>query len=187
MVIQSRWLVNEKETRSKKRDIALKPRLDYATELVDTMLQILTQKRFNLDKNNAHLYAQIKESKYISNEFQKQLRIELEISRVVESLRQVRRCLDSVYVLGNILSVLTPSISIIRRARSQLYELIPETDIPLGELAVLLGSLIIDTAHLTNAIVDFEKANRQSEDLLAEAKLIADSKIYKQFPNVDFL
>ena len=73
MVIQSRWLVNEKETRSKKRDIALKPRLDYATELVDTMLQILTQKRFNLDKNNAHLYAQIKESKYISNEFQKQL------------------------------------------------------------------------------------------------------------------
>ena len=186
MVVQSKWMVSEEGTNPVRQAITLKPRLDCATNLVDKILEVLVKKRLDLDRKNLNLYAQINDNKH-KIEFQSQMLSEIEISRSIESLRQARRCLDSVFGLGNILLALAPTIPIVRTVRSQLFELIPETDTSLGELSLLLGSLIVDVGHLTGAIIDFDEANQQSVRLLDEAKLIADSKIYKQFPNVDFL
>ena len=62
----------------------------------------------------------------------------------------------------------------------------PALDFQLGELSLLIGGIIIDAAHLASSNLDFCVANAVSRRLLDEAKLIADSKIYKQFPNLDF-
>jgi len=186
MSVQPKCQVNHVTTNTIMRTSTLKPRLDYATALVDKTLDILIQKRSELRKINLSLYA--KTNKGIpTSEFKEKLVYELEISRAIESLRQSRRCLDSVFGLGNIILVLAPTISIVRTVRSRLFGLFVDTDVSLGELSLVLGGLIIDAGHLTGANLDFEEANRQSCILLDEAKLIADSKIYKQFPNVDFL
>ncbi|MGI0010649.1 MAG: hypothetical protein ACREAE_04535, partial [Nitrosopumilaceae archaeon] len=177
--------MSDETTNTIMRASTLKPRLDYATTLVDKILDTLIQKRFELSKTNLEFYAKTNEGIAIS-EFKEKLVSELEVSRAIESLRQARRCLDSVFGLGNIIIVLAPTISIVRTVRSQLYGLLADTDVSLGELSLILGGLIIDAGHLTGANLDFEEANRQSCQLLDEAKLIADSKIYKQFPNVDF-
>ena len=63
----------------------------------------------------------------------------------------------------------------------------PQADSQFGELSLVLGGLIIDAGQLTSANLDFGVANKESSRLLDEAKLIADSKIYKQFPQVDLL
>jgi hypothetical protein len=186
MYVQSKWIVSDETTNTIIRASTLKPRLDYATTLVDKILDTLVQKRFELSKTNLALYTKTNDGILISN-FKEKLVSELEISRAIESLRQARRCLDSVFGLGNIILVLAPTISIVRTVRSQLYGLLADTDVSLGELSLVLGGLIIDAGHLTGANLNFEEANRQSCRLLYEAKLIADSKIYKQFPNVDFL
>ena len=168
------------------RASTLKPRLDYAVTLVDRIFDILIQKRFELSKINLALYAKTNEHTN-NSEFKEQLESELEISHAIESLRQARRCLDSVFGLGNIPLVLAPTVSIVRTVRSQLCGLLADTDVFLGELSLVLGGLIIDAGQLTGANLDFEAANQQSCRLLDEAKLIANSKIYKQFPNVDFM
>ena len=186
MSVQSKWVVSNEATNAIMRASTLKPRLDYATTLVDRILNTLVQKRHDLSKTNLTLYAKTNEDTN-NLEFKEKLASELEISRAIESLRQARRCLDSVFGLGNIILVLAPTISIVRTVRSQLYGLLADTDVSLGELSLILGGLIIDAGHLTGANLDFKEANRQSCRLLDEAKLIADSKIYKQFPNVDFL
>lgn len=186
MYVQSKWIVNNEATNTIIRASTLKPRLDYAATLVDTILDTLVKKRFELSKTNLVLYTKTKESKTRSD-FKENLASELEVSHAIESLRQARRCLDSVFGLGNIILVLAPMISIVRTVRSQLYGLLAETDVSLGELSLVLGGLIIDAGQLTGANLDFKEANKQSCRLLDEAKLIADSKIYKQFPNVDFL
>jgi hypothetical protein len=185
MVTESRWIVNDEAKNQITRASTLKPRLDYAAELVDEILDILNQKKFDLNKNNLKLYEKTKESKYSLTEFEKQLSFQSEISWAVESLRQVRRCLDSVFGLGNIILVLAPTISIGRIIRSQMLGIFPAADSQFGELSLVLGGLIIDAGQLTNANLDFDLANRESSRLLDEAKLIVDSKIYKQFPNVD--
>ena len=186
MSIQPKWEINHVTTDTIMRASTLKPRLDYATTLVDKTLDILIQKRSELSKINLSLYAKANKGITVL-EFKEKLVYELEISRAIESLRQARRCLDSVFGLGNIMSVLAPTISIVRTVRSQLFGLLVDTDVYLGDLSLILGGLVIDGGHLTGANLDFEDANRQSCLLLDEAKLIADSKIYKQFPNVDFL
>ncbi|HSB56877.1 MAG TPA: hypothetical protein VLD38_03585 [Nitrosopumilaceae archaeon] len=183
---QSNFEVNTVTTDNIIRASTLKPRLDYATNLVDAILDILVQKKYELSKTNLSSHAKINESISVS-EFKEHLEPELGISYAIESLRQSRRCLDSVFGLGNIMLVLAPTISIVRTVRSQLFGLLAETDVFLGELSLVLGGLIIDAGQLTGANLDFQEANRQSCRLLDEAKLIADSKIYKQFPNVDFL
>lgn len=186
MVIQSKWVTSDETTNQTTRAITIKPRLDYAASLVDDMLDILTQKRSDLDKNNLPLYVQMNETKFTSEEFQNKMRLEIEISRAIEALRQTRRCIDSVFGLGNVPLVVSPTISIVRTVRSKLFGLIPEIDASLGELSLVLGGVIIDTGHLTSTTLDFEEANLKSARLLDEAKLIADSKICKQFPNLDF-
>ncbi len=186
MFAQSKWIVTDNTTNTIIRATTLKPRLDYAATLVDMILDTLVQKRFELGKTNMILYTKTNKGA-LDSDFKETLASELEISRAIESLRQARRCLDSVFGLGNIILVLAPTISIVRTVRSQLYGLLADTDVSLGELSLILGGLIIDAGQLTGANIDFEEANRQSCRLLDEAKLIADSKIYKQFPNVDSL
>ncbi len=185
MVIQSKWIVNNETKNQIIRASTLKPRLDYAINLVDKMLEVLVHKKFELDKNNLKLYAKEKSHTYKSAELQAQLNYEIEISFAVEALRQVRRLLDSVFGLGNIMITLSPTVSIVRTIRSHLFCLFPETDAMLGELALVLGGMMIDAGQLVGGRLDFEEANHKSSRLLDEAKLIADSKIYKQFPNLD--
>ena len=169
---QSKWVIENQSKSQLVRASTIKPRIDYATEIVDSLLDVLVQHRHDVTQNNIDLY--------------KQVRYELELSYTIESLRQIRRSLDCIVGLGNVPTVLSPTISVVRTIRSKLLALMPAMDFQLGELSLLLGGIIIDAAHLGSTTLDFAKANEVSSRLLDEAKLIADSKINKQFPNLDF-
>lgn len=186
MVIRSKWIVEDEIANRIVRTSTIKPRIDYAAEIVDKALEILGQKKLELDGSNMDLYKKSNCSKDFVETFQKQVKSELEISFAVESLRQVKRSLDSIVGLGNVSTVLSPTISIVRTVRSRLFLLLPVLDSQLGELSLLLSGIIVDAAHLAGTCLDFGLSNEISERLLDEAKLIADSKIYKQFPNLDF-
>ncbi|HLC24513.1 MAG TPA: hypothetical protein VJJ25_02665 [Nitrosopumilaceae archaeon] len=84
--MQSKWQVNHVTTDTIMRASTLKPRLDYATALVDKTLDMLIQKRSELRKINLSLYAKTNNGIPIS-EFKEKLVYELEISRAIESLR----------------------------------------------------------------------------------------------------
>jgi len=182
-----KWTVNDETQNQVTRASTLSPRLDYAAQLVDKILEALIQRKFELHISTLSLYTKKKENTCTSLEFERQLNIELEIFRAVEALRQIRSHIDSVFGLGNIIQVLAPTISIVRTIRSRLLFLFPVTDLVLGELSLVLGGLMIDSGQLTGAKLDFQEANNESTKLLDEAKLIADSKISKQFPNLDLL
>ncbi|MGQ0794985.1 MAG: hypothetical protein ACT4N5_02215 [Nitrosopumilaceae archaeon] len=168
------------------RTSTLKPRLEYAMLLVDKILDILNQNRSEIRRINQSIYERSNKNS-LNSEFKERFVADLKFSHAIESLRQTRRCMDSVFGLGNIVFVLAPTISIVRTVRSQLFGLSVDADASLGELALILGGIIIDAGHLTGTSLDFDEANRKSCLLLDEAKLIADSKISKQFPNLDFL
>lgn len=186
-MIKSKWVIEDETKNQVVRASTIKPRIDYATEIVDDILEVLAQKRIELDRSNLDLYRQSDGTGASLKVLENNVRYELEVSYAVESLRQIRRSLDSIVGMGNVPTVLSPTISIVRTIRSRMFSLIPVLDFQLGELSLLLGGVIIDAAHLASTNLDFEKANNESRRLLDEAKLIADSKICKQFPNLDFL
>ena len=184
MINQSKWVVENQSHLV--RASTIKPRIDYATEIVDSLLDVLVSHKHDVNQNNLDLYHRLDSDAMLLSTLEKQVKYELELSYTIESLRQVRRSLDCVVGLGNVSTVLSPTISIVRTIRSKLLALMPAMDFQLGELSLLLGGIIIDAAHLASLTLDFSKANEDSGRLLDEAKLIADSKIYKQFPNLDF-
>jgi hypothetical protein len=49
-----------------------------------------------------------------------------------------------------------------------------------------LGSIVLDSAALTKARFDFSQSNNEASIFLDEVKLMVDSKLSKQYPNVDF-
>ena len=186
MTSQSRWIIDDNRKNQIVRASTIKPRIDYATEIVDSLLDILVQKKQELNKTNLEFYRKMDGNTESIKTLGNKIRNELEIAYSIESLRQVRRSMDSVTGLGNAPTVLSPTVSIVRTIRSRLLALMPALDFQLGELSLLIGGIIIDAAHLASSNLDFCVANAVSRRLLDEAKLIADSKIYKQFPNLDF-
>lgn len=187
MATLSKWVIEDETKNQVVRASTIKPRLDYATETVDGILEALVQKRRDLNESNVSIYRRSDGTTESLKALEREVRRELEISYAVESLRQVRRSLDSIAGMGNVPAGLAPTISIVRIVRSRMLSLLPAIDFELGELSLVLSGVIIDAAHLASTCLDFEKANEESRRLLDEAKLIADSKIYKQFPNLDFL
>lgn len=186
MAIQSKWVIEEGHINQVVRTSTIKPRIDYAADILDAVLDVLVQKRLDLNKSNLELYRDSDGSRESIKSISEKVSCELEISYAIESLRQVRRCFDSIVGMGNVAIMLSPSISIVRVTRSKMLSLMPSLDYKLGELSLLLSGVIVDSAHLAGSSLDFERANCQSRRLLDEAKLIADSKIYNQFPNLDF-
>jgi hypothetical protein len=187
MMTRSKWVMEDEAKNQIIRASTIKPRLDYATTTVDGILEILVQKRRDSNASNLMLYRRFDGTTESLKAIEGGIRHELEISYAIESLRQVRRSLDSIADMGNVPTGLAPMISIVRIVRSRMLSLLPVIDFELGELSLLLSGVIMDAAHLTSSNLDFERANEESRRLLDEAKLIADSKICKQFPNLDFL
>ena len=74
----------------------------------------------------------------------------------------------------------------IRTISAKLFVIFPTYSQKLSELSVQLGSIVLDAATLTKARFDFSKSNQTSSMLLDEVKLMADSKLNKQYPLVDF-
>ena len=183
----SRWVIADGSKNKIVRASTIKPRIDYACSTIDEVLEILTQRKFDLNGYNLSLYVLSDGRQESAKTLETSIRCELEISYAIESLRQVRRSLDSIVGLGNVPLVLSPSVSIVRVVRSRMVSLVPSIDYDLGELSLLLSGVIVDSAHLASLNLDFERANGESQRLMDEAKLIADSKLYKQFPNLDFL
>ena len=186
MTTQSKWVIEDETPNQIVRASTIKPRIDYASDAVDRILEILTQKRLDLNRSNLELYRQYDGSQDSLKSLAGKVEFELEVSYAIESLRQVKRCFDSIVGMGNVATMLSPTISIVRVIRSRMLSLVPSLDFHLGELSLLLSGVIVDSAHLASSSLDFERANSQSRKLLDEAKLIADSKIYNQFPNLDF-
>lgn len=185
MTTLSKWVIEDQTKNHVVRASTIKPRLDYATKIVDETLEILIQKRNECNRSNIQLCKQSDGTAEFMRKIQRGVGEELEISYAIESLRQVRRSLDSVAGLGNVSTMMSPTISIVRIIRSRMLTLAPLLDFQLGELSLLISGVIIDAAHLAGSTLDFEAANNQSRRLLDEAKLIADSKINKLFPNLD--
>jgi len=186
LINQSKWVIENEGKSHLVRASTIKPRIDYATEIVDGLLDVLAHHKQDVNQNNLDLYTRLDKDCQSLSMLEKQIHYELELSYTIESLRQIRRSLDRIVGLGNVPTLLSPTISVVRTIRSKLLALMPALDFQLGELSLLLGGIIIDAAHLGSTNLDFAKANEVSSRLLDEAKLIADSKIYKQFPNLDF-
>ncbi|MFQ5476848.1 MAG: hypothetical protein ACE5DT_07460 [Nitrosopumilus sp.] len=163
--------------------VTLVPRLEYSVNLLDEIVEILKKKRNDMKKSNKVLISDFDE---IDNAHLKAIKLERTIAFSLEILTQTKKRTASISGVTSIPEILPTVIPMIRTVSAQLFDIIPNCSQKLSELSVQLGSIVLDSATLTKARFDFSQSNEESSALLNEVKLMVDSKISKQYPNLDF-
>ncbi|MCY4491222.1 MAG: hypothetical protein OXC46_07140 [Thaumarchaeota archaeon] len=168
--------------KSVSQTVTIVPRLEYSSDLLSEIIHELEQKRINLKKVN---HKMLRASKHDSPEVQDAIDLEMAVIFCLECLSQIRQMLRSVSGIASIPSLLSPAIPAIRTVSAKLYEVMPSCSQKLCELSVHLGSVVLDSAVISTARFDFRQSNYESATLLDEVKLMAYSKINKQYHNLD--
>ncbi len=163
--------------------VTLVPRLEYSVNLLDEIVEILQKKRNDLKKSNKDLVIDFDE---MNNTHLKAIELERIMVFSLETLSQIKKRTGRISDVNSIPEVLSATIPMIRTISAQLFDIVPYCSQKLSEISVHLGSIVLDSAALTKARFDFSQSNEESSTLLNEVKLMADCKLSKQYPNLDF-
>ena len=162
--------------------VTLVPRLEYSTNLLDEISEILKKKRDEIKKSNKSFV----DFDEIDDIELKAIKLELIVSFSLEVLTSIKKRTKKISNVNSIPVVLPATIPMIRTISAQLFDIVPHCSQKLSELSVHLGSIVLDSAALTKARFDFSQSNEESSIMLNEVKLMVDCKINKQYPNLDF-
>ena len=117
-------------------------------------------------------------------DFIRQVESESSVIVAIEAIKIVKNTLISVSQISKLAEII-PLISLIRMINSNIYGIVHTTRHDLVELSTSLGSIVMDSGCLLEATFDFKQTNSESKQILAELNLIAESKIRKQYPNLN--
>ena len=179
-----KYCVNPMELENISHSVTLVPRLKYSVNLLDDIIGVLFDKRIRLKKSNADLILDFDESDKLEVDA---LKLEYLVVFSLETLLYVKKNVEQISNIGNIPKVLPSVIPMIRTVSAQLFNVVPNCSQKLSELSVHLGSIAIDSAALMTSKFDFGHSNSESSINLNKVKLMACSKLSKQYPNLDFL
>ena len=177
------YSIDKMESENASHSVTLVPRLDYSVNLLDDIIEILQEKRIEL--KNIHQYL-ISDFDKDDQSHIKNIKLEHLVVYSLEILLKIKNQIGSVSGINSIPEIFPSSIPVIRNTSAKLFVFSPICSQKLSELSVHLGSIVLDSAALTKARFDFSKCNDRSVTLLDEVKLMADSKLNKQYPLVDF-
>jgi hypothetical protein len=176
--------VNSIEIENISHSVTLVPRLEYSMNILDDTIDVLDEKQIQLKKSNQDLIHDFDESNKLHVDA---LKLEHLVVFSLEILLSVKKNMGQISNISSIPEVLPSTIPMIRTVSAQLFDLIPNCSQKLSEISVHLGSIVIDSAALTTARFDFSQSNYESSSKLNKVKLMVDSKLNKQYPNLDFL
>jgi len=165
--------------------LTITPRLGYCMYLIHRISQKLQNEYEQVRYSNHKFYSCSEGAMVESPEFRKQVMAESGLACAIEALKLVEDKIASISQLSNISKVL-PLVSIIRTVNSTIYSIMPAESGDLVELSGILGSIVMDSGSLVEATFDFKQTNLESKQILTEVNLIVDSKINKQYPNLNF-
>lgn len=164
------------------QSMSLVPRLNYSNDLLSKIIQILKKKK-TLTKRSTQMILQDCDS--TEKACQEAIDTEKILSLSIEILTQIQKRSNMVSNVTSIPEIMPSAIPMIRTISANLHQVSPKSSLMLSELSVHLGSIIVDSAAICKAKFDFSELNAQSAILVDEVKLIVDSKIDKQYSNLE--
>ncbi|MGY5147407.1 MAG: hypothetical protein ACW9W4_05365 [Candidatus Nitrosopumilus sp. bin_7KS] len=176
--------INSIEIENISHSVTLVPRLEYSINILNDVIDVLNDKQIQIKNSNQDLVHDFDELDKLHTAA---LKLEHLVTFSLEILLSVQKNMGRISNISSIPEILPSTIPMIRTVSAQLFEFIPNCSQKLSEISVHLGSIVIDSAALTTARFDFSQSNYESSSKLNEVKLMVDSKLSKQYPNLDFL
>ena len=172
----NQWGIKISQTRT------ILPRLNFSKDLLSQILAGISKEKHTLSKYNKQNIAGLEQ--YSESELEL-IQKEKLVYFTIHTLSQTQRQLDGLIHVDLIPQIIPTLIPTIRGISAMLHDEYPKFSFQLCEVSSILGSILMDSASITEACFDFKQSNLDSSILLDEAKLIVDSKLNKLYPNLD--
>ena len=99
-------------------------------------------------------------------------------------LEQISLRLDTVEELGDIVTVLSPVIPVIKGITGGLSGFIPNAGSEIDEIGSMLNGLLSDAGHITGSTMTFESNSEDATNIISEAKAVVEQKKIEKFPQI---
>jgi len=100
------------------------------------------------------------------------------------ALEQISLRLGTVSEFGDVVSMLSPTVSVLQNIGKGLVNTLPEAGKELGQIGNLLNGIIAESNQGTGLDIDFEAPNDEAKNILSEAAKVAEQNIKQQLPEI---
>jgi len=173
---------------------ALKPRVETAIKKLQTQTAKLDGMLSSLNDRDQKIFSRIvtatqQHDTHSANVLSKELAEVRKVRRVLGNARmaieQIELRLTTFHDLGDTVVTVMPTIGLMKNMKSSLAKFMPGADQELNNMAEMLGGLMTETFHSTDASVGADAVmTSESEKILQEASAVAEQQADQQFPSV---
>jgi division protein CdvB (Snf7/Vps24/ESCRT-III family) len=172
---------------------SLKPRLDKANKRVQIQIRKLNRAANRFSKRDKSLFAKtvkayskhdLVRAKVYANELAEIRKTEQTILNTRLALEQISLRLGTVSDFGDVVTMLSPTVSVLQNIGKGLTNTMPEAGKELGQIGDLLNGIIAESNQSTGIDIDFKAPNDEAQKILSEAANAAEQNIKQRLPEI---
>jgi len=172
---------------------SLKPRLDKANKRMQIQIRKLDTAAKHISERDKSLFTKtvkayskhdLVRAKVYANELAEIRKTKKQITDTKLALEQISLRLGTVSEFGDVVSMLSPTVSVLQNIGKGLTNTLPEAGKELGQIGNLLNGIITESNQGTGMDIDFEAPNDEAKNILSEAAKVAEQNIKQQLPEI---
>jgi division protein CdvB (Snf7/Vps24/ESCRT-III family) len=172
---------------------SLKERLDKTNKRVKIQIRKLTSATNRFSKRDKSLFKKtvkafskhdLVRAKVYANELAEIRKTEKSILNTRLALEQISLRLGTISDFGDVVTMLSPTVSVLQNIGKGLTNTMPEAGKELGQIGDLLNGIIADSHQGTEIDIDFETPNDEAKKILSEAANAVEQNIRQQLPDI---
>ena len=173
---------------------ALKPRVETGIKKLQVQISKLDNMLSSLNARDEKIFHRIvtatqQHDTHTANTLSKELAEVRKVRRVLGNARmaieQIELRLTTFHDLGDTVVTVMPTIGLMKNMKSSLAKFMPGADQELNNMAEMLGGLMTETFHSSDASFGAEAVmDAESEKILQEASAVAEQQAGDKFPSM---
>jgi len=173
---------------------ALKPSIESAIKKLQAQTSKLDNMLSSLDSRNEIIFHRIVEAtqqhdthtaKSLSKELAEIRKVRRVLGNARMAIEQIELRLTTFHDLGDTVVTVMPTIGLMKNMKSSLAKFMPGADQELGNMAEMLGGMMTETFHSSNASFGVDAVmDAESEKIMQEASAVAEQQAGEKFPSM---
>ncbi len=171
----------------------LKPRLDVAVRRLRVQISKLDEANTRFSERDKSIFTRIVQAytehdmvraRVFANELVEIRKMERTIMHARLALEQIVLRLRTVSELGDVVSTLGPAVKVLGAVKVGMANIFPEADREFGQIGNILSGVLLEAGQSAGVAMDFGTANEGAQQILTEARVIAEQKIKENLPEL---
>jgi division protein CdvB (Snf7/Vps24/ESCRT-III family) len=170
---------------------SLKPHLESANKRMQIQIRKLKKADNHCSERDKSLFAKTVKAysehdtlraKVYANELSEIRKTKKHINDTKLALEQISLRLGTVSEFGDVVGMLSPTVSILQNIGKGISKSLPDTGKELGQIGDLINGIIMESNQSTGIDLAFDTTNDAAQSILDEAAEVAEQNVKQQLP-----